>query len=111
MEKAAAGAIAHLPLCRAENFARALDAVKEAGYWVIGFAPESQHSLYERDLPEKTAVLLGGEEKGLRVLTRKKCDFLVALPMKGKMQSLNVSVAGAIALYELLRRQLERTER
>jgi len=106
VEKAAAGATAHLSLCRVENLARALDEVKEAGYWVIGLAPESQCLLYEQDLPEKAVVLLGGEEKGLRALIRKKCDFLVALPMKGKIQSLNVSVAGAIALYELLRRKL-----
>jgi 23S rRNA (guanosine2251-2'-O)-methyltransferase len=110
VEKAAAGATAHLSLCRVENLARALDEVKKAGYWVIGFIPGAQHLLYEQDLPEKTVVLLGGEGRGLRALTQKKCDFLVALPMRGAIQSLNVSVAGAVALYELLRRRLEKKD-
>jgi 23S rRNA (guanosine2251-2'-O)-methyltransferase len=109
VEKSAVGATAHLALCRVENLARALDIAKEAGYWIVGFTPDAQHLLYERDFPGKIVVLLGGEEKGLRALTRRKCDFLVALPMQGRIQSLNVSVAGSVALYELLRRILGRT--
>jgi 23S rRNA (guanosine2251-2'-O)-methyltransferase len=109
VEKSAVGATAHLSLCRVENLARALDSAKEAGYWIVGFTPDAQDFLYQRGFPGKIVVLLGGEEKGLRALTRKKCDFLVALPMQGKIQSLNVSVAGSVALYELLRRRLERT--
>lgn len=109
VEKSAVGATAHLSLCRVENLARALDMAKEAGYWIIGFTPDAQNLLYEKDFSGKTVLLFGGEEKGLRVLTRRKCDFLVALPMQGKIQSLNVSVAGSVALYELLRRRLKRT--
>lgn len=108
VEKSAVGATAHISLCRVENLARALDMAKEVGYWIVGFTPDAQDLLYERDFPDKTVVLLGGEENGLRALTRRKCDFLVALPMQGKIQSLNVSVAGSVALYELLRRKLGR---
>lgn len=108
VEKAAVGATAHVSLCRADNLARALSFVKEAGYWIVGLAPDSSTSLYQVDFPEKVAVLLGGEEKGLRPLTKSKCDFLVALPMLGKIQSLNVSVAGAVTLYEFLRRKMHK---
>jgi 23S rRNA (guanosine2251-2'-O)-methyltransferase len=105
VEKAAVGATAHVSLCRVGNLSRALAQVKEAGFWSVGLAPDASRSLYEVDFPEKIAFLLGGEEQGLRPLTKRMCDFLVALPMLGKIQSLNVSVAGAVALYELLRRK------
>lgn len=108
VEKTAVGATAHLSLCRVENLARALDDAKKAGYWIVGLTPDAQNLLYERDFPGKTVIVLGGEGKGLRALTRKQCDFLVALPMQGKIQSLNVSVAGSVALYELFRRKLRR---
>jgi len=108
VEKTAVGATAHLSLCRVENMARALDEAKAAGYWIVGLTPNTLKSFYDQDLPRKIVVLLGGEEKGLRTLTRTKCDFLLSLPMKGKIESLNVSVAGAITLYELLRRKLNK---
>ena len=105
VEKAAAGAVAYLPICQVENLARALMVIREAGYWLVGLAPETQRSLYDLDLSGKIALLVGGEEKGLRSLTRRHCDFLVSLPMLGKIESLNVAVAGAVALYEFLRRK------
>jgi len=108
VEKAAAGAVAYLPICQVENLARALVVIREAGYWLIGLAPDTQQTLYDLDLSGKIALLVGGEEKGLRSLTRRHCDFLVSLPMLGKIESLNVSVAGGIALYEFLRRKLSR---
>jgi 23S rRNA (guanosine2251-2'-O)-methyltransferase len=107
VEKAAVGATAYLSICRVENLARSLDIVKAAGYWIVGLSPDAQMNLYDLDTPEKIAVVLGGEEKGLRFLTKQRCDFLVALPMEGKIQSLNVSAAGAIALYEFLRRRIQ----
>lgn len=108
VEKTAAGATAYLPICRVENLVRTLETVKRAGFWIVGLAPDAQQSLYELDWPEKIALLLGGEGKGLRPLSRQHCDFLVSLPMLGKIRSLNVSVAGAVALYEALRRKAER---
>ena len=106
VEKTAVGATVYMPLCRVENMTRALDEAQRAGYWIIGLAPDAKVALYERNFPEKIVVLLGGEENGLRPLTRTKCDFLASLPMQGHIQSLNVSVAGAVALYEFLRRKL-----
>lgn len=108
VEKTAAGATAHLSVCRVTNLARTLTTVREAGYWIVGLAPDAQQTLYDLDLSHRIALLLGGEENGLRSLTRQKCDCLVALPMQGKIGSLNVSVAGAVALYELLRRKIGR---
>ena len=107
-EKAAAGATAYLPICQIENLARALTVVQEAGYWLVGLTPGTQQTLYDVDLPQKIALLLGGEEKGLRSLTRQKCDYLLTIPMRGRIESLNVSVAGAVALYEFLRRRLSK---
>jgi 23S rRNA (guanosine2251-2'-O)-methyltransferase len=107
-EKAAVGATAYLSICRVENLARSLTTVKAAGYWIIGLIPDSPSTLYDIDFPEKIAILLGGEEKGIRFLTRQFCDFLVALPMLGKIQSLNVSVAGAVVLYEFLRQNIKK---
>ncbi len=108
VEKAAVGATAHLSLCRVENLARTLPVIKNAGYWIVGLAPDASTSLYEVNFPEKIAIVLGGEEKGLRPLTRSLCDFLIALPMQGKIQSLNVSVAGAVTLYEFLRKKIKK---
>ena len=106
VEKAAAGSTAHLRLCKVGNLARTLSLVKEYGYWLIGLAPEASRSLYETTVGNKVALLVGGEEKGLRLLTRQSCDYLVSIPMRGQVRSLNASVAGAVALYELVRRSI-----
>src|SRR5262245_40047276 len=108
VEKAAAGAVAYLPICQVENLARTFVALREAGYWLVGLAPNIHQTLYDVDLSGKIAFLFGGEEKGLRSLTQNYCDFLVSIPMLGKIESLNVSVAGGIVLYEFLRRKLGR---
>ncbi|MBI3301526.1 MAG: 23S rRNA (guanosine(2251)-2'-O)-methyltransferase RlmB [Deltaproteobacteria bacterium] len=104
-EKTAAGATAYLSICRVENLARALVSVREAGYWLVGLAPDAEQTLYDLDLSRRIALLLGGEGKGLRSLTRRKCDCLVAIPMLGRIKSLNVSAACAVSLYEFLRRR------
>lgn len=111
VEKTACGATAYLPICQVENLARALAVIRAAGYWIIGLVPNSQKTLYDLSLPQKIAVLLGGEEKGLHLLIRQNCDYLVKIPMRGKISSLNVSVAGAVVLYEILRRSLKRESR
>lgn len=105
-EKTATGATAYLPIVRVENLARALATIRERGYWIVGLVQDAPQSLYELQLSQKIAVVLGGEEKGLRQLTRQMCDCLVSLPMLGHVESLNVSAAGAIALYEFVRRRL-----
>lgn len=106
VEKTAAGATASLSLCQVPNLARALTTLRDAGYWLVGLAPEATHTVYNLPRLPKIALLLGGEEKGLRALTRQQCDYLIAIPMQGAIESLNVSVAGAVALYEFLRRSL-----
>jgi len=110
VEKAAAGATAYVPICPVENLARALALIREEGYWLVGLEPDTRQGLYDLDLPQKIALLLGGEGKGLRSLTRQKCDYLLTIPMRGKIESLNVSVAGAVALYEFLRKRLNNRE-
>jgi 23S rRNA (guanosine2251-2'-O)-methyltransferase len=105
-EKTATGATAYLPIVRVENLARTLSTIRKQGYWVVGLVQDAPQSLYDLQLSHKIAIVLGGEEKGLRQLTRQMCDCLVSLPMLGHVESLNVSAAGAIALYEFLRRRL-----
>ena len=104
VEKVATGATAYVPICRIENLARALTTLHEHGYWTVGLVPDATTSLYDLPIFRKIVLVVGGEEKGVRQLTRQLCDCLVAIPMRGQIASLNVSVAGAIALYELVRR-------
>jgi 23S rRNA (guanosine2251-2'-O)-methyltransferase len=101
--KSSAGALNHIKIHRVTNIARALEELKECGCWVVGLDAEASESIYDRDYPEKLAVVLGSEGKGMRPLIRRQCDFLAAIPMLGRVPSLNVSVAGAVFLYELAR--------
>lgn len=106
VEKTAAGATAYLPVCQVSNLARSLDRIQATGYWLVGLAPEAPQTLYDLGPQHDIALVLGGEEKGLRPVVRARCDCLVGLPMRGEIGSLNVAVAGAIALYEILRRNM-----
>jgi 23S rRNA (guanosine2251-2'-O)-methyltransferase len=101
--KVATGAAETVPVVRAPNLARMLDWLKKAGVWVVGADSDAPQSLYSSKLAPPVAVVLGGEGRGLRRLTRDTCDELVSIPMVGAVQSLNVSVATGIVLYELLR--------
>jgi len=101
--KSSAGAANYLKIYRVSNLSRAVQALKEAGCWVMGLDANAPESIYDRHYPEKVAVILGSEGAGLRPLIRRECDFLVSIPMSGKVSSLNVAVAGGICLYELLR--------
>lgn len=103
--KTSAGAAHYLKIYRVANLRRAVLSLKERGYWVIGLDSEAPEGLYDRVYPEKVVAVLGAEGSGIRPLLKQECDFLVSIPMRGKTASLNVAVAGAVFLYELLRQQ------
>ncbi|MCG7986535.1 MAG: 23S rRNA (guanosine(2251)-2'-O)-methyltransferase RlmB [Candidatus Thiodiazotropha weberae] len=105
VRKVASGAAETVPLIQVTNLARTLKWLKAEGVWLIGTAGEAQQTLYQADLSGPLALIMGGEEKGLRRLTRKNCDLLVKLPMQGSVESLNVSVAAGVSLYEALRQR------
>ena len=104
LAKAASGALDRLPLIRAVNLARALDRLKEAGFWVCGLDETAGEPLATLDLGERTALVLGSEGNGIRRLVRERCDYLARLPTTPAQPTLNVSNAAAIALYELVRK-------
>jgi 23S rRNA (guanosine2251-2'-O)-methyltransferase len=87
------------------NLTRTLERLKELGYWTVGLAGEGDESLYAVDLTGPLVLVLGGEGEGLRRLTRETCDRLVRIPMLGSIESLNVSVAAAVCLYEAFRQR------
>jgi 23S rRNA (guanosine2251-2'-O)-methyltransferase len=101
--KASSGAAEYVPVVRVINLARTLDELKEAGFWAVGADADADHKLYHFEFNEKTVLVLGGEGQGLRRLIKLKCDHLVSIPMFGHINSLNVSVAGAIAMFEFIR--------
>ena len=103
--KVASGAAETVPYFMVTNLARTLGELKERGIWVIGTAGEAEQSLYAADLKAPTALVLGAEGPGLRQLTRKTCDALVRIPMQGAVESLNVSVASGVCLYEARRQR------
>lgn len=104
LAKSASGAVERVPLVRVVNLARALDRLKQAGFWCVGLAGEATTAIHEADLTGKIALVLGAEGEGLRRLTREHCDLMVRIPIHGGIDSLNVSNAAAISLYELARR-------
>lgn len=105
VSKAAAGAAETIPLITVTNLARAMDDLKEAGVWIAGAVGDAEKSLYELDLTGPLAWALGAEGEGLRRLTRERCDWLARIPMAGHVESLNVSVATGICLFETLRQR------
>lgn len=105
VRRAAAGAAERVPLVEASNLARALRLLKDAGVWLVGLAGEGTQSLYATDLKGPLALVMGSEGEGMRRLTRETCDFVAHIPMPGAMESLNVSVATGIALFEAVRQR------
>lgn len=106
--KASAGAVAHVKVAEVVNIARALEALKEAGVWTVGLTGDAPKRYDEVDLTLPTALVVGAEGAGLRRLVRERCDWLVSIPMQGHVQSLNVSVATGIALFEGVRQRQKR---
>jgi 23S rRNA (guanosine2251-2'-O)-methyltransferase len=105
VERASAGALAHLSVARVKNLVRAMEEAKEAGYWLVGLDERAERSYTDVDLKGSVGIVLGREGEGLHELTRKRCDFLVALPTTGPVRSLNVSVAAGIMLFEVVRQR------
>lgn len=106
VRKVACGAAEITPLVRTKNLARCIETLKQAGIWVMGAAGEAESSLYDLELDGPIALVLGAEGRGLRRLTRDKCDRLYAIPMQGSVESLNVSVAAGISLFEAMRQRM-----
>jgi len=107
--KASAGALEHCPVARVTNLSRALDQMKEQGIWTVALAADGDKELREVDLTAPIALVLGSEGSGVRPLVRKTCDHAARIPMTGKVGSLNVAAAGAVALYEVARQRGIRT--
>jgi 23S rRNA (guanosine2251-2'-O)-methyltransferase len=105
VRRASAGGADLVPVIAATNLARAMRMLKDAGVWLTGLAGDTEQSIYTVDLKGPTALVLGGEGDGMRRLTRETCDFVARIPMPGSMESLNVSVATGIVLFEALRQR------
>ena len=104
--KASAGALEYLPVARVANLVSTLRELQKAGVWVFGTAADGDMALYQADLKGPAAIVIGSEGSGMGRLVREKCDFLVSIPMKGHISSLNASAAAAILLYEAVRRRM-----
>jgi 23S rRNA (guanosine2251-2'-O)-methyltransferase len=103
--RAAAGALEHMPVARVVNVARAMEQLKEAGYWLVGLDEHAKQKYTEIDFTGAMALVLGGEGSGLHELVRKRCDFLVSIPTTGPIRTLNVSVSAGIVLFEAVRQR------
>ena len=105
VSKASAGALEHIKLIQVTNLVNAIKECKNNGLWIYGLAKDAEQSIYKTDLSGSIAIVLGGEQKGIRPLVKKKCDFLVSIPQQGPIDSLNASVAASIAMYESFRQR------
>jgi 23S rRNA (guanosine2251-2'-O)-methyltransferase len=103
--KTSAGAVSYLPVARVPNLTALLKDLKKEGLWVFGTAADGPTSLYEADLKGPAAIVIGSEGDGMSRLVREQCDFLVSIPMRGKVNSLNASAAAAVVLYEAVRQR------
>src|ERR1700688_2497752 len=105
VSRASAGALAHLPVARVKNLSRAMEDMKEAGFWLVGLDERAEKKYTEADFSGQVGIVLGGEGEGLHELTRKRCDFLVSIPTTGPVRALNVSVAAGVVLFEVVRQR------
>lgn len=103
VQKTAAGAVPHLSICEVANLNNAIKQLKDEGFWIFGSTLDKAESYTKHDYKLPAALIIGNEEKGIRKLVADNCDFLIKIPMKGKIQSLNVSVAAGILLFEIMR--------
>jgi 23S rRNA (guanosine2251-2'-O)-methyltransferase len=105
VSKVASGAAESMPYYMVTNLARTLDDLKERSIWIVGADEQAEKTLYDTELPESVAWVLGAEGEGMRRLTRERCDLLARIPMRGSVASLNVSVASGVCLFESRRRR------
>lgn len=106
VSKTSAGMLEHARLSRVTNIVATIKILKEKGLWLFGLDSVADQSLYDSDLSGAAALIIGGEEKGIRPLVRKNCDVLLSIPQSERVESLNVSVAAAVAMYEVFRQRL-----
>lgn len=106
--KASAGASEHLPIAKVTNIGRTLEELKSKNLWIVGLDERAAQNYDSLDYKMDCAIVLGAEGKGVHELVRKKCDFLISIPMLGKVPSLNVSVAAGVVLYEIVRQRLNK---
>lgn len=104
--KASAGAVEYTKVAKVTNLARCIDDLKKAGVWVCGTDASGENDIYSAPLDGSIAIVIGSEGEGMSRLVREKCDFLVRIPMKGKINSLNASVAAGVLMYEVVRRRI-----
>jgi 23S rRNA (guanosine2251-2'-O)-methyltransferase len=105
VSKVSAGHLEHLPLIRITNMVDTVRRLKKSGIWVVGLEKEAPDSIFTSDLTGPVAIIIGGEERGIRPLVRKNCDILVSLPQADHTNSLNASIAGGVAMYEIFRQR------
>ena len=105
VSKASSGALEHALIAKVTNSVNTILALKEKGIWVIGLEKKADRSIFASDLRLPLALVIGGEEKGIRPLVKKKCDYLVSIPQSVKVNSLNASVAGGVMMYEIFRQR------
>lgn len=99
------GAADRVPFAQVTNLARTMERLKEAGLWLVGTSDRATRELYDLDLKGPLGIVMGAEEKGMRRLTEENCDFLAMIPMSGKVECLNVSVATGVCLFEAVRQR------
>jgi 23S rRNA (guanosine2251-2'-O)-methyltransferase len=109
VSKTSAGALEHSRLVRVTNVAATMRQLRDYGCWLYGLAPMAEQSIYAADLTGSVVLVIGGEQRGIRPLVKKNCDLLLSIPQSGRVESLNASVAAAIAMYEVYRQRLART--
>ena len=103
--RASAGALAYMPVHKAVNLPAVLDVLKQRGVWIFGAEADGTVGLYDADFAGPTAIVIGSEGEGISRLVREKCDFIVSIPMRGQVNSLNASNAAAVLLFEAVRRR------
>ena len=105
VSKASAGALEHVLLVKVTNLVDSIRKMKEKGIWIIGLDRSAGLSIFSSEVSGPVSIVIGGEEKGIRPLVKKHCDYLVSIPQSGAVNSLNASVAGAVVMYEVLRQR------